>query len=76
MDDGRITVSPYDTAWVALIRDIEGHDEEYFLAYDRLLNTLACVVALTYWNVHTHQAEKGISTWNDLQLDKQMCVGE
>lgn len=82
MNDGRITVSPYDTAWVALIKDLNGHDapqfpssiewisnnqlsdgswgdELYFLAYDRLLNTLACVVALTYWNVHTHKSEKG-----------------
>lgn len=82
MDDGRITVSPYDTAWVALIRDLQGHDkpqfpssvewisnnqlsdgswgdEQYFLAYDRLLNTLACVVALRYWNVHTDKSEKG-----------------
>ncbi|KAI3472948.1 hypothetical protein Pfo_028004 [Paulownia fortunei] len=26
MDDGRISVSPYDTAWVALIRDLQGRD--------------------------------------------------
>nr|WJZ49118.1 syn-copalyl diphosphate [Scutellaria barbata] len=84
MDDGRITVSPYDTAWVALIRDIEGRnipqfpssldwisnnqlsdgswgDQHLFLSYDRLLNTLACVVALRYWNLAADKTEKGIS---------------
>ncbi|KAL0393921.1 UNVERIFIED_CONTAM: Peregrinol diphosphate synthase TPS1, chloroplastic [Sesamum latifolium] len=84
MDDGRISVSPYDTAWVALIRDLQGRDipqfpscldwisnnqlsdgswgdEHFFLAYDRLLNTLACVVALTTWNVHADKIQKGIS---------------
>ncbi|KAL0321701.1 UNVERIFIED_CONTAM: Peregrinol diphosphate synthase TPS1, chloroplastic [Sesamum calycinum] len=84
MDEGRINVSPYDTAWVALIRDINGEDspqfpaslewiaqnqlhdgswgEQYvFSAYDRLLNTLACVVALRSWNVHPHKSEKGIA---------------
>ncbi|KAL8063598.1 hypothetical protein ABFX02_01G036800 [Erythranthe guttata] len=84
MDDGRISVSPYDTAWVSLIRDFQGRnipqfpssiewisnnqlsdgswgDEHYFLAYDRLLNTLACVVALRYWNVHGDKSDRGIS---------------
>ncbi|KAL0312163.1 UNVERIFIED_CONTAM: Syn-copalyl diphosphate synthase TPS3, chloroplastic [Sesamum radiatum] len=84
MDYGRISVSPYDTAWVALIRDLQGRDtpqfpsslewisnnqlsdgswgdEHFFLAYDRLLNTLACVVALTTWNVHADKIQKGIS---------------
>ncbi|KAL7122331.1 hypothetical protein ACP275_01G039000 [Erythranthe tilingii] len=83
MDDGRISVSPYDTAWVSLIRDFQGRnipqfpssvewisnnqlsdgswgDEHYFLAYDRLLNTLACVVALRYWNVHGDKSDRGI----------------
>nr|UNZ93475.1 copalyl diphosphate synthase [Scutellaria baicalensis] len=83
MDDGRITVSPYNTAWVALIRDVEGRnipqfpssldwisdnqlsdgswgDQHFFLPYDRLLNTLASVVALTYWNRDAHKTEKGI----------------
>lgn len=30
MNDGRITVSPYDTAWVALIKDLKGHDAPQF----------------------------------------------
>ncbi|KAL8063600.1 hypothetical protein ABFX02_01G036900 [Erythranthe guttata] len=89
MDDGRISVSPYDTAWVALIRDPDQGrnipqfpssiewisnnqlsdgswgDEHYFLAYDRLLNTLACVVALRYWNVHGDKSDRGISFVKD-----------
>nr|UXG91343.1 (+)-CPP synthase [Callicarpa americana] len=84
MDDGRISVSPYDTAWIALIKDLEGRDipqfpsslewiakhqlpdgswgdEQFFCVYDRLVNTLACVVALRSWNVHAGKSEKGIS---------------
>ncbi|PIN03008.1 Copal-8-ol diphosphate hydratase [Handroanthus impetiginosus] len=84
MDDGRISISPYDTAWIALIRDLKGRnipqfpsslewissnqlpdgswgDKSFFLAYDRLLNTLACVVALRSWNVFPEKSEKGIS---------------
>ncbi|KAJ4702652.1 Copalyl diphosphate synthase [Melia azedarach] len=84
MDDGEISISPYDTAWVALIKDISGSGdspqfpsclewiannqlpdgswgEKIFLAHDRLLNTLACVVALKSWNIHQDKCEKGIS---------------
>lgn len=84
MDDGRISVSPYDTAWVALIENLQGSDahtphfpsslawisnnqlsdgswgdQQFFLVYDRLLNTLACVVALKHWDVHHDKIEKG-----------------
>nr|A0A075FA51.1 RecName: Full=(+)-copalyl diphosphate synthase 3, chloroplastic; Short=MvCPS3; Flags: Precursor [Marrubium vulgare]AIE77092.1 (+)-copalyl diphosphate synthase [Marrubium vulgare] len=81
--DGRISVSPYDTAWIALIKDLDGHDspqfpssmewvadnqlpdgswgdEHFVCVYDRLVNTIACVVALRSWNVHAHKCEKGI----------------
>ncbi|KAL0330185.1 UNVERIFIED_CONTAM: (+)-copalyl diphosphate synthase 3, chloroplastic [Sesamum radiatum] len=84
IDEGRISVSPYDTAWIALIKDVDGRgtpqfpsclewiaqhqlpdgswgDERYFCAYDRLVNTLACVVALRSWNVHADKSQKGIS---------------
>ncbi|KAL8053647.1 hypothetical protein ABFX02_05G086400 [Erythranthe guttata] len=83
IDEGRISVSPYDTAWIGLIRDLEGRDipqfpstiewiaqhqlhdgswgdEHFFSAYDRLVNTLACVVALRSWNVHGDKSGKGI----------------
>nr|AVW89185.1 copalyl diphosphate synthase 3 [Andrographis paniculata] len=81
MDDGRISVSPYDTAWVALIKDAEGRaqfpsaldwiaqnqlpdgswgDKQYCVS-DRLVNTLACVVALRSWNIHSIKSQQGIS---------------
>nr|WCR39979.1 terpene synthase class II ent-copalyl diphosphate synthase [Salvia officinalis] len=83
MEDGEMSVSPYDTAWVALVEDISGGggpqfptslewisknqladgswgDPNYFLLYDRILNTLACVVALTTWNMHPHKCDQGL----------------
>nr|WCR39981.1 terpene synthase class II ent-copalyl diphosphate synthase [Tectona grandis] len=82
--DGRISLSPYDTAWIALIKDLEGRDAPQFpsslewiaqhqladgswgdedvdLVYDRIISTLACVVALRTWNVHADKSERGIS---------------
>ncbi|KAL8530613.1 hypothetical protein ACS0TY_007590 [Phlomoides rotata] len=84
MGDGEITVSPYDTAWVALVPDIGGAgrpqfpssldwisknqlpdgswgDAYTFSIYDRIINTLACVVALKSWNTHPDKSHKGIS---------------
>lgn len=85
MGDGEISISPYDTAWVALVEDDGGvggrrqpqfpsslewissnqlgdgswGDDGTFSIYDRILNTLACVVALRSWNLHPHKADKG-----------------
>lgn len=82
MDDGEITISAYDTAWVALVGDMnepgvpqfpsslqwivnnqlsDGSwgDDKLFLAHDRILNTLACVIALKSWNVDPEKMEKG-----------------
>ncbi|XP_022866153.1 copal-8-ol diphosphate hydratase, chloroplastic-like isoform X2 [Olea europaea var. sylvestris] len=84
MGEGRTSLSPYDTAWIALVRNLHGldlpqfpsslqwiadnqlsdgswGDEHFFLAYDRLVNTLACVVALRSWNLHSQKIEKGIT---------------
>ncbi|KZV22536.1 ent-copalyl diphosphate synthase, chloroplastic [Dorcoceras hygrometricum] len=83
MDDGDITVSAYDTAWVAMVADIGGGgrpqfpsslewiasnqlsdgswgDATAFSAHDRIINTLACVVALRSWNMHPDKSDKGI----------------
>nr|UVE15960.1 peregrinol diphosphate synthase [Leonurus japonicus] len=83
MDDGRINLSAYDSAWISLIEDFEGRncpqfpstlkcisetqladgswgDEDFDCSYDRIINTLACVVALTRWNVHEEINKKGI----------------
>ncbi|KAL6564360.1 Gly-Xaa carboxypeptidase [Orobanche minor] len=81
MGDGEISISPYDTAWVALVEDIGGApqfpssldwissnqlgdgswgDSAIFSIYDRILNTLACVVALRSWNTRPDKSDKGI----------------
>ncbi|KAJ6336010.1 hypothetical protein OIU78_012582 [Salix suchowensis] len=88
MEDGEISISAYDTAWVALVEDINGSgipqfpsslrwiannqlpdgswgDAEIFLAHDRLINTLACVVALKSWNLHQEKCEKGMLFFRD-----------
>ena len=80
LSDGEITISAYDTAWVALIdagdetpafpsavkwiannqlSDSSWGDAHLFSYHDRLINTLACVVALTSWNLFPHQCHKG-----------------
>ncbi|XP_047983355.1 copalyl diphosphate synthase 2, chloroplastic-like [Salvia hispanica] len=85
--DGRISVSPYDTAIVGLIKDLEGREapqfpsclewiaqhqkadglwgDDFFCIYDRILNTLACVVALNIWNLHDDMIEKGVVYINE-----------
>ncbi|KAJ9543439.1 hypothetical protein OSB04_023146 [Centaurea solstitialis] len=81
MDDGKINISAYDTAWVARVQDVNGHpqfpsclewimnnqlpdgswgDNLIFLAHDRVINTLACVIALTFWNLHPSKCQKGV----------------
>lgn len=85
MDDGEISVSAYDTAWVALVEDINGNgspqfpsslqwivdsqlsdgswgDYKIFSAHDRVLNTLACVVALKSWNIYPERCKRGTDT--------------
>ena len=82
MEDGEISISAYDTAWVALVKDINGTDTpqfpssllwiannqledgswgdvHFFSPYDRILSTLACVIALKSWNIHPEKFEKG-----------------
>ncbi|GJN21388.1 hypothetical protein PR202_gb08858 [Eleusine coracana subsp. coracana] len=81
---GQISISAYDTAWIALVKNLGGDDapqfprsiewiaqnqmsdgswgdDAFFYAHDRMINTLACVVALTSWDIHTDKCEKGLS---------------
>ncbi|KAJ4873306.1 hypothetical protein Rs2_45024 [Raphanus sativus] len=79
ISDGEITISAYDTAWVALIDagdktpafpsavkwiadnqlpDGSWGDAHLFNYHDRLINTLACIVALRSWNLCPHQCNK------------------
>ncbi|KAI7743735.1 hypothetical protein M8C21_017704, partial [Ambrosia artemisiifolia] len=39
--------------------------ESVFSIHDRLINTLACVVALTSWNVHPNKCQKGLKFVNE-----------
>ncbi|XP_078429971.1 ent-copalyl diphosphate synthase 1-like isoform X2 [Wolffia australiana] len=84
MDDGDISISAYDTAWVALVPKIDGAggpqfptslkwieenqlpdgswgDPDFFIAHDRLINTLACVIALKSWGVSPDRCQRGVS---------------
>ncbi|KAL5211737.1 hypothetical protein ABZP36_022584 [Zizania latifolia] len=81
MEDGEISASAYDTAWVALVPRQEGGDgpqfpatvrwivgsqlpdgswgdAALFSAYDRTINTLACVVALTKWSLERDRCKR------------------
>ncbi|KAJ7977385.1 Copalyl diphosphate synthase [Quillaja saponaria] len=83
MEDGEISISAYDTAWVALVKDLNGThspqfpsclewiannqlhdgswgDSQIFQAHDRILSTLACVIALKTWKIHPKKCEKGM----------------
>lgn len=93
MGDGEISISAYDTAWVALVKrrndddTISGEktaavpvpqfpsslqwiidnqlpdgswgDAQHYTAHDRLINTLACVIALKTWDVCPHKYKRG-----------------
>lgn len=83
MNDGEITISPYDTAWVALVKgnDNNGNhplfpsslqwivdnqlsdgswgDYRLFSAHDRIINTLACIIALKSWDVYPEKCQQG-----------------
>ncbi|KAL6208607.1 hypothetical protein ACLB2K_019556 [Fragaria x ananassa] len=88
MEDGEISVSAYDTAWVALVKDVNGTGspqfpsslewiannqleddswgyEDIYNAHDRIISTLACVVALKTWNLHPDKCEKGIKFFKE-----------
>lgn len=83
LEDGEITISAYDTAWVALVEDVNAistpqfpsslewiaknqlqdgswGDSRLFSAHDRIINTLACVIALRSWNMHSEKCDKGM----------------
>ncbi|KAK9945295.1 hypothetical protein M0R45_010817 [Rubus argutus] len=88
MEDGEISVSAYDTAWVALVEDANGTGspqfpsslewiannqlqdgswgyEDIFNAHDRIISTLACVVALKSWELHPDKCDKGMKFFKE-----------
>ncbi|XP_004292569.1 PREDICTED: ent-copalyl diphosphate synthase, chloroplastic-like [Fragaria vesca subsp. vesca] len=88
MEDGSISISAYDTAWIALVEDVNGSAspqfpsslewiannqledgswgyKDLFSAHDRLISTLACVVALKLWNLHADKCHKGMKFFKE-----------
>ncbi|XP_021857929.2 ent-copalyl diphosphate synthase 1 isoform X2 [Spinacia oleracea] len=82
MNDGEISISPYDTAWVALVKSNNGSpqfpsslqwivdnqlsdgswgDYSLFSAHDRIINTLACLIALKSWDLYPTMCQQGIT---------------
>ncbi|KAH8966273.1 hypothetical protein BDL97_03G016600 [Sphagnum fallax] len=83
MTMGNISVSPYDTAWVALVPALDGSGGpqfpkslqwiidnqlpdgdwaacDFFLGFDHVCNTLACVIALKTWRSGAENVERGL----------------
>lgn len=61
--DGRdIPQFPSSLDWIVQHQLPDGSwgDAHFFCVYDRLVNTLACVIALHTWNVHADKIKKGI----------------
>ncbi|CAD5165947.1 unnamed protein product [Musa acuminata subsp. malaccensis] len=84
MGDGEISISAYDTAWVALLKNKDGSggprfpsslqwivdnqlpdgswgDAVIFSAHDRMINTLACVIALKSWTIYPDIWRRGLA---------------
>ncbi|XP_028762173.1 ent-copalyl diphosphate synthase, chloroplastic [Neltuma alba] len=40
-------------------------DHQVFSAHDRIINTLACVIALKTWNIHPEKCEKGLAFFRE-----------
>lgn len=80
---GDISMSPYDTAWVARVPALNGSngpqfplclqwiidhqlpdgdwgETSIFLGFDRVCNTLACIIALQTWGVGAENVERGV----------------
>lgn len=96
MNDGEISISTYNTAWVALVSRLDGGDGPQFMtsvkwiinnqlpdnswgdaslfsAYDRMMNTLACVVALTKWSLEPSKCKKG-SVKSHIFSNRQLII--
>ncbi|KAH7652057.1 Neoabietadiene synthase protein [Dioscorea alata] len=99
MNDGEISPSAYDTAWIARIPSLDNPkkpqypmtlkwilenqnkdgswgEPSSFLLYDRLVCTLACVLALKKWEAGEEQVAKGLHFLRlcVLDLDKETAI--
>ncbi|XP_054780433.1 ent-copalyl diphosphate synthase, chloroplastic-like [Prosopis cineraria] len=67
-DDGSDSPQfPSALEWIAnnQLPDGSWGDALLFSAHDRILNTLACVIALTSWNLHPNKCQKGMKFFNE-----------
>ena len=72
LDDGDSLKFP-TTLWSILdnkLPDGSWGDAALFSAYDQVINTLACVVALTKWSLGPDKCRRGIA---NLQTDTRNC---
>ncbi|KAL6338282.1 hypothetical protein AAG906_018554 [Vitis piasezkii] len=99
MEDGEISISAYDTAWVALAQDLNGGgtpqfpsslewiannqlmdgswgDDCLFYAHDRIINTLACVIALKSWKIHPNKVSFIKDNISKLEKEKAEHISE
>ncbi|XVF80451.1 hypothetical protein PTKIN_Ptkin15bG0074400 [Pterospermum kingtungense] len=98
IEEGEISISAYDTAWVALVEDIQRSgtpqfpsslewiannqlpdgswgDEQIFTVHDRLINTLACVIALKTWDIHPDKCQKENISKLGNEKEEHMPIG-
>ncbi|MED6221373.1 Gly-Xaa carboxypeptidase [Stylosanthes scabra] len=62
VNGGNVPQFPSCLEWIASNQLPDGSwgDAHFFSPRDRLLNTLACVIALTKWNLHPEMCHKGL----------------
>jgi len=55
---------PQTLEWILQnqLKDGSWGEEFYFLAYDRILATLACIITLTIWGTGKAQLDKGLTS--------------
>ncbi|TVU42376.1 hypothetical protein EJB05_08778, partial [Eragrostis curvula] len=61
-DGGEGPLFPSSIDWIIQNQLSDGSwgDEFFFMIRDRIISTLACVVALTSWNIHNDKCERGL----------------
>ena len=64
---------PQTLEWILQnqLKDGSWGEEFYFLAYDRLLATLACIITLTIWRTGNVQLHKGLTNLIHLQTSSR-----